>query len=204
VALFRAPSPYADINGGALENPRVLVHIGDAANFLREAPRVYDLVLLDFPDPHRTATARLYSTQFFRLVGQVLRPGGVVATQSFSPLYQPRAFAMVGKTLRAAGFAALPLHVPMLSFEHWGFWAGVPAGGAGPKMAAEAALRARLEAFAPHVPHRYLNGEAMQAALRFSHEQWRDQEDVPVNDQFTLPLIQAYNRNLAPLTRPTP
>jgi spermidine synthase len=187
VRLFRDDPRFARLNGGALSDPRVQIRIGDAYAFLREASRRYNLIVLDFPDPHQTATARLYSLQLFRFAARALTPAGVLATQSFSPLYQQAAFAVVRKTLAAAGFRVVSLQVPMLTFEHWGFQVAS-------RSLTEDGMKARLEGFRASVPTRYLNREAVQAAWRWDKEAWRGSETLPVNDQFTLPLLSLYTR----------
>ena len=189
VELFRDDPRFARLNGGALGDPRVRIVIGDAYRFLRETARRYDLIVMDFPDPHRTATARLYSLQLFRFAARALAPGGILATQSFSPLYHQQAFLVVRKTMAAAGFRVVSLQVPMLTFEHWGFQVGstdLPARD----------MEARLEQFQPTVPTRYLNRAAVQAAFRWDKEWTLSEAELPVNDQFTLPLLRIYTQGL--------
>ena len=189
VRLFRDDARFSRLNNASLSDPRVRIVVGDAFRFLRETRMRFDVILMDFPDPHHSSTARLYSTQFFRFAARVLAPGGILATQSMSPLFHPRAFASVRKTMQAAGFRVVSLQVPMLTFEHWGFQVG--------SLGASAdSMRARLEAFSPVVSTRYLNREAVQAAFRWGKELAWDAEDVPVNDQFTLPLLELYRETL--------
>ena len=188
IELFRDDPRFAPLNGGVLADPRVEVTVGDAFRFLRETGERYGLIVMDFPDPHRTATARLYSVQFFRFAARALAPGGILVTQSMSPLYQPRAFLTVRKTMEAAGFRVLSLQVPMLTFEHWGFQVGS-------LTLSEAELRKRLENFSTAAPTRFLNREAVQAAFRWGKELTLDGADIPVNDQFTLPLLEIYRRS---------
>ena len=189
VDLFRDDARFSRLNGGVLKDPRVKITVGDAFRFLRENRRRYEVILMDFPDPHQTGTARLYSTQFFRFAARALAPGGVLVTQSMSPLFHPRAFLSVRKTMEAAGLRVVSLQVPMLTFEHWGFQVGTL-----DRSASD--MRARLEEFRPVVPTRYLNREAVQAAWRWDKEFAADGAEVPVNDQFTLPLPGLYRETL--------
>ncbi len=189
VRLFRDDPRFARLNGGALSDPRVRITVGDAFRFLRETGSRFDLIVMDFPDPFKTGTARLYSTQFFRFAARTLAPGGVLVTQSMSPLFHPRAFLSVRKTMEAAGLRVVSLQVPMLAFEHWGFQVGSLG-------ATAAALKARLEAFTPAVPTRFLNREAVQAAHRWGKALDVADADIPVNDQFTLPLAELYRETL--------
>jgi predicted membrane-bound spermidine synthase len=189
VRLFRDDPRFARLNGGALADPRVNVTVGDAFRFLRETRARYDLIVMDFPDPYQSGTARLYSTQFFRFAGRALAPGGILVTQSTSPLFHPRAFLSIRKTMEAAGFRVVSLQVPMLAFEHWGFQVGS-------RKAKPGAMKERLEAFTPAVPTRYLNRDAVQAAHRWGKGFERPPAEIPVNDQFTLPLAELYRETL--------
>ncbi len=187
LALFRDDPRFAELSGAALRSPRVQVHVADAYRFLRESAGRYEVVVLDFPDPHQSATARLYSVQLYRFAARALAPTGVLVTQSFSPLYHQPAFLVVRKTLAAAGYRVVSLQVPMLAFEHWGFHLAT-------RHLAPAAMEARLDAFRTPVPTRYLNRPAVQAARRWDKEAWSGAAALPVNDQFTLPLLRIYNR----------
>ena len=189
VALFRDDARFSALNGNSLADPRVNVQVGDAYAWLRETDARFDLIVMDFPDPYLASTARLYSTQFFRFARARLAPGGVLVTQSMSPLFHPRAFASVRKTMAAAGFSVVSLQLPMLTFEHWGFQVGSAT------LTAEQ-MAARLDAFVPAVPTRFLNGPAVQAARRWGLDGPQAYDDVPLNDQFHLPLLQLYRRAL--------
>jgi spermidine synthase len=189
VRLFRDDPRFARLNGSALADPRVNGTVGDAFRFLRETRARYDLIVMDFPDPYQSGTARLYSTQFFRFAGRALAPGGILVTQSTSPLFHPRAFLSIRKTMEAAGFRVVSLQVPMLAFEHWGFQVGS-------RKAKPGAMKERLEAFTPAVPTRYLNRDAVQAAHRWGKGFERPPAEIPVNDQFTLPLAELYRETL--------
>lgn len=189
VELFRDDPRFSVLNGGALSDPRVEIFVGDAFRFLRQTGEGYGLIVMDFPDPHGTATARLYSTQFFRFALRALAPGGILVTQSMSPLFQPEAFLSVRKTMEAAGLNVVSLQVPMLAFEHWGFQVGS-------LELSASQIAARLDDFRPTVPTRFLNREAVQAGRRWSKEALLGWESIPVNDQFTLPLLHLYRRSL--------
>ena len=190
VSLFRDDPRFTRLNGHSLADPRVRFISGDAFRYLRETRERYHLIVLDFPDPHQTATARLYSVQLYRFAARALAPGGILATQSFSPLFHPWAFLVVRKTMAAAGFRVVSLQVPMLTFEHWGFHVGS-------LQLSAAEMKARLDRFSTPVPTRYLNRAAVQAAHRWDKELPLSQlnnEALPVNDQFTLPLQRIYTR----------
>ncbi len=120
-----ARGPLRDINGGALDDPRVEVVVDDALTWLRspaEAPAGgFDAVVIDLPDPDNPALGRLYSTEFYLLVARVLSPDALVAVQAGSPFSTPNAFWRTVSTLGSAGLAVTPYHVHVPTFGDWGF-----------------------------------------------------------------------------------
>ncbi|MHB9752941.1 polyamine aminopropyltransferase [Streptomyces sp. BYX5S] len=83
VRLARHDPGLSRLNGRALWDPRVRVETGDVFGWLREAPRSvpYDVVVCDLPDPGSTASTKLYSQEFYGLVGRVLAERGRVVVR---------------------------------------------------------------------------------------------------------------------------
>lgn len=83
VHLARTDPGLSELNGRALRDPRVRVVTGDVFAWLRSAPRVlpYDVVVCDLPDPGSTASTKLYSQEFYGLVGRVLADRGRVVVR---------------------------------------------------------------------------------------------------------------------------
>ncbi|MEM6927797.1 MAG: polyamine aminopropyltransferase [Myxococcota bacterium] len=126
-ALFRDHPRLSLLNGGSLRDPRVHTHAADAIAWLRGTDQLYDVILIDLPDPNDEQLARLYAQSTYRLVLQHLAPRGAVATQATSPFYAPEAFWCIATTMQAA-VAALPDartvhtgHVQVPTFGEWGF-----------------------------------------------------------------------------------
>ncbi|NEB75521.1 polyamine aminopropyltransferase, partial [Streptomyces sp. SID14478] len=80
VRLARTDPALSALNGRALSDPRVRVSTGDVFGRLRAAPGdlPYDVVICDLPDPGLTDSTKLYSQEFYGLVGRVLSPAGRV------------------------------------------------------------------------------------------------------------------------------
>jgi spermidine synthase len=93
----------------------------DADKFLREVQDVYDVVIVDFPDPRSIELCKLYSKEFYLKLRRVLATHGVAAIQSTSVYYSREAYLMVGRTLEDAGFAVLRYHHDVPSFGDWGW-----------------------------------------------------------------------------------
>ncbi len=90
---------FADVNGGAVDDPRAEVRVADLANVLAGADAVYDLLLLDVDNgPGWLAAegnADLYEVSGVRHCRAALRPGGVLAV--WSPQPNPRFRATLGE-----------------------------------------------------------------------------------------------------------
>jgi spermidine synthase len=149
-----------ELNRGALADPRVTVLGMDAYAYLERGPPgvggpapLFDAILVDLPDPSNESLAKLYSREFYLLLGRHLAADGVAAVQSISPGQAPAAFRCVGDSLRAAGLEVRPYHVSVPSFGDWGF-----------HLAARTPWRAPLDLgrLTVPVPTRYLDQRAAQ------------------------------------------
>ncbi|MCA9568955.1 MAG: polyamine aminopropyltransferase, partial [Myxococcales bacterium] len=119
--LGREHHELVALNGGSLLDPRVEVVNGDAFAWLAATPGFWDVIILDFPDPHDDGLARLYSTAMYGLVEAHLSPGGVAVTQASSPYFARKAYWTVVETVRHQGLEPLPYHVYVPAFGEWGF-----------------------------------------------------------------------------------
>ena len=85
---------------GMGENPRLTVHDADARPFLRSTAERYDLIVIDaYRQPY--VPFYLATREFFRLVRDHLRPGGVVALNVAAVPDDKRLVEAVGGTLAA-------------------------------------------------------------------------------------------------------
>ena len=120
-ALARTNPLFLALNGNSLGSPRVHVVNDDAMVWIDKATDLFDVVIVDFPDPNSYAVGKLYTSRFYALLRKRLDPDGVVSVQSTSPLFARRSFWIVDATLRAAGFKTKAYHVAVPSFGEWGF-----------------------------------------------------------------------------------
>jgi spermidine synthase len=120
--LARDHEVVSTLNARSLHDPRVTVVNDDAMAWLEERRGLFDVALLDFPDPASFAVGKLYTTRFYeRLLGS-LAPDGVVACQATSILDTRKAFWCVAKTMETAGLAVRPYRAYVPSFHgDWGF-----------------------------------------------------------------------------------
>ncbi len=119
--LARTNPLFLALNGGSLLSPKVHVVNDDAMVWIDKAADLFDVVIVDFPDPNSYAVGKLYTSRFYALLRKRLDPEGVVSVQSTSPLFARRSFWIVDATLKAAGFTTKAYHVAVPSFGEWGF-----------------------------------------------------------------------------------
>ena len=77
-----------EVHGGAFDDPRVEVVIGDAAEYVAKvpAPNTFDLVVFDLTPPDSPA-ASLYTPDFYTRLKQVMSPNALVSLHLGSPYF---------------------------------------------------------------------------------------------------------------------
>jgi spermidine synthase len=163
------------LNRNALSDPRVQVVNADAWNWLAGAGDLFDLIVVDLPDPESEDVARLYSVAFYQRLLRRLSTGGVVITQATSPWFARRAFWSIGVTMETVFKQVLPATAYIPSFGLWGFF-----------IASEWPLVARRQVLAG----RYIQGASWQQNLVLPPDLPR--LEVEVNHGQTLPLLRYY------------
>jgi spermidine synthase len=119
--LSHAFAPLGQLNHHAFDDPRVEVVNQDALIWLEGQTETFDVVLIDFPDPHSFSLGKLYTTRFYRLLRARLADNGAVAVQATSPLATRQSYWCIVRTLEVAGFSVRPYQLGMPSFGIWGF-----------------------------------------------------------------------------------
>jgi spermidine synthase len=152
--LFRDKPMLAALNAHSLASPKVTIVNADAFTWLdAQRDAMFDVIVIDFPDPTNFSIGKLYSTTFYRLVDQHLAADGFAAVQTTSPLIARRSFWTVVATLEAVGLTATPYHAHVPSFGEWGF-----------VIAGRRPVRADLE---PPPGLRFLTREGLPALYQF-------------------------------------
>ncbi|MTI95627.1 MAG: polyamine aminopropyltransferase [Firmicutes bacterium] len=107
---------------GGLDDPRVRVHIGDGIEYVRKREAAYDCVLVDSSDPVGPAVG-LFAREFYSDIFRALKPGGLMAAQTESPLFNQDLIRQVTKGLRQI-FQDVRFYwanVPTYSIGPWSF-----------------------------------------------------------------------------------
>jgi len=152
--LAREDPRLTDLNAHSLDDPRVRVVADDAFAWLRGNTDQFDAIVVDMPDPDSTATAKLYSQEFYLLTRRAMAPGGQLVVQAGSPYFAPRTFDCVLASIQAAGLGVTPYHAYVPTFGDWGFVLATE--GSAPPL--------RID---PPAPLRFLDEPGLAAATAF-------------------------------------
>lgn len=93
----------------------------DADKFLSDIHEVFDVVIVDFPDPRSIELCKLFSKEFYLKLRRVMAAHAVAAIQSTSVYYSREAYLMIGRTLESTGLHTLRYHHDVPSFGDWGW-----------------------------------------------------------------------------------
>ncbi len=122
--LARTQTQLSTLNQNSMHDKRVQVINQDAWNWLSKEGDLYDLIVIDLPDPESEDIAKLYSVAFYQKIARRLSVGGVMITQATSPWFARRAFWSIGNTLDTVFEEVRPAAVYVPSFGLWGFFIG--------------------------------------------------------------------------------
>lgn len=172
--------PVVTLNEGSLSDERVTVVNDDAMAWITGDVGLWDVVIVDFPDPHSFSIGKLYSQTFYERLLTKVAPDGAVAVQSTNPRMAPNSYWCIVRTMEAAGWYVQPYHAAVPSFGVWGYCLG-----------------ARRQAGVPaEVPEgcRYLTPEYMPNLFTLPRDM--EPREVEVNRLGTQSLVRYYEREL--------
>ncbi|MBM7554970.1 polyamine aminopropyltransferase [Thalassobacillus pellis] len=119
--LARNNYHLVQLNKGALDNDKVSVKNKDAFQFLKNTTTIYDVIIVDLPDPNNESLNKLYTWEFYSLVRNHLSPDGVAMVQATSPVFATHVYWTIDKTIQSAGMHTKNFHLDIPSFGNWGF-----------------------------------------------------------------------------------
>ncbi|MCC6626697.1 MAG: hypothetical protein IT340_04755 [Chloroflexi bacterium] len=131
--LALARGTLAALNRGSLLDSRVTVAIDDAWRAVETAGaagHMFDVIVVDLTVPRDLAGARFHTIDWYRGLGRLLGPRGLVAVNAASPCGRPDAYWSIVNAMRAAGLPPVPYRVKIPSFaargygDDWGFVLG--------------------------------------------------------------------------------
>ena len=119
--LFSTQPMLTQLNASALQSTKVKVVNADAFTWLEGSAEVFDVIVVDFPDPTNFNIGKLYTNSFYALLDKHLAASGYAVIQTTSPLVARQSFWTVVTTIESAGLRATPYHAHVPSFGEWGF-----------------------------------------------------------------------------------
>ncbi len=119
--LFAKDPAMARLNGGALSSPKLKIVNTDAFQWLQSGTDMFDVIVVDFPDPTNFSIGKLYTNTFYSLLAQRLSASGYAVIQTTSPLVARQSFWTVATTIESVGLRATPYHANVPSFGEWGY-----------------------------------------------------------------------------------
>lgn len=119
--LFSTQEALVTLNGGSLRSPKVTIVNTDAFKWLEQNTAMFDVIVVDFPDPTNFSIGKLYTSSFYALLDQHLAASGYAVIQTTSPLVARQSFWTVVTTLESVGLRTAPYHANVPSFGEWGY-----------------------------------------------------------------------------------
>jgi spermidine synthase len=176
--IFKEHKTLSKLNDHAYDNPLVTVVNQDAWKFIEKAEVLYDVIILDLPDPNNISLSRLYSQTFYKILTNQLSRSGAMVTQASSPVFTRKAFWSVFETMKSTGLNSKAYHTYVPSFGEWGF-----------VMASNFSIN--FKKYEPPKNLKYLDKEVLRRMEIFEKDNaWLD---VEPNKLSTHKLIEYYN-----------
>ena len=119
--LFSEQPTLVKLNAGALNSPKVKIVNTDAFAWLEAGTDLFDVIIVDFPDPTNFSIGKLYTNSFYALLDKRLSASGYAVIQTTSPLVARKSFWTVAQTIESVGLTATPYHAHVPSFGEWGY-----------------------------------------------------------------------------------
>ncbi len=181
---------FLNVNEGSLTNAKVRVLNQDAYQYIQDSKELYDVIIVDLPDPKSVSLSLLYSLGFYKMVIKHLKPFGAMVTQSTSPLYAPEAFLCIKKTMQDAGFTVVPYQNSIPSMGRWGWNLGVKQAA----MDAETIKHNLLQLSFKNVETRFINRDAMISMTHFGKGLFEREASIMPNTEFNHILLKYYRK----------
>lgn len=122
IDMARNVPELVSLNKSAFFDNRVNTHVCDAKEFLSSPSSLYDVIIIDFPDPATELLSTLYTSELFAQIATFLTEDGAFVCQSNSPADAPLVYWSIGNTIEHAGLTVKSYHTIVPSFgTDWGF-----------------------------------------------------------------------------------
>ena len=174
------------INKNALNDPKVKVLNQDGFKYMETTKDIFDVIIIDLPDPKSVDLNRLYTQEFYSLCSRQLSQNGFLVTQAGSPYFATAAFLSIDKSIAAAGFSTLLMHNHVITLGEWGWVVGA-------KNTTNAQLKSRsLELDFDGLSTKWLNKESMLMMTSFGKNIYGGNEEKIMVNTIHDPVLYHY------------
>jgi len=120
-ALFAEQPLLRKLNADSLHSNKLRIVNADAFAWLEQNAAMFDVIVIDFPDPTNFSIGKLYTTSFYKLIDEHLNAGGYAVVANHLAADRAKSFWTVATTIEAVGLSVTPYHAHVPSFGEWGF-----------------------------------------------------------------------------------
>lgn len=113
------------LHNDGFSDSRVKLVFGEASVQLQKTDQPYDIIIVDGTDPIGEGV-KLFTSQFYQIVAEVLDRDGLIVTQSGSPIFQPNILRTIVENMKTA-FPIVQTYtavVPTYPGVYWSFTMG--------------------------------------------------------------------------------
>ncbi|MDY2738072.1 polyamine aminopropyltransferase [Intestinibacter sp.] len=189
VELCKTNNHIVALNEGSLSNKKLHVINNDAFKYLENSSKLYDVIIVDLPDPNNETLNKLYTNLFYRLCYRNLNEDGAMVVQSTSPYSAPKAFWCIEKTIESEGFDVYPYHLQVPSFGDWGFNLAIKSSSNDIK---KEDIYKSIDF--GNIELKYLNEDVLPGMFSFSEDEKADTSELDVNSLSNPKLIEYYQK----------
>lgn len=179
VGLSRTNPHIVKLNENSLNNSKVELIYNDAFKFIEHSKEVYDVIIVDLPDPNDESLNKLYTNVFYRLCSSHLAASGAMSVQSTSPYYAKKAYWCINKTIEEEDLNVFPYHVEVPTFGDWGF-----------QLVTKAPIETKNIKLG--VETKFLNSETVDRLFMFSKDEMINKDDIMTNTLVKPQLLKYY------------
>ncbi|MDR7077933.1 putative membrane-bound spermidine synthase [Neobacillus niacini] len=111
----------SEINEGSFFDKRVQIIKSNIHDFFKKEQQPFDVIIVDLPDPEAKERSKMYTTEFYRKLSNLLTDDGILVSQSASPEDTPVVYWSIEKTIQSASLHTLNYHVNIPWFGDCGF-----------------------------------------------------------------------------------
>jgi predicted membrane-bound spermidine synthase len=111
----------SEINEDSFFDRRVQIITSSTHDFFKKEQQPFDVIIANLPDPDTKELSKMYTTEFFRKLSNLLTDDGILVSQSASPEDTPLVFWSIDKTIQSASLHTLNYHVNVPWFGECGF-----------------------------------------------------------------------------------